>query len=107
MVLEVNSIEEIESNIKGSQKMVLYMWAPWCGPCKVSSPAYKEISDIDDNVGVNFIKINVDSVSESASRFGVKSIPTFIIFKEGIESVRMTGFKGKEDFKKWLTSSLN
>jgi thioredoxin len=106
MVLEINSIEEMENKIKNSPKMVIDMWAPWCGPCKTSSPIYKEISEIEENSEILFTKVNVDAVPESASNFSVRSIPTFIVFKDGNEVGRMTGFKGKEDFKKWLASSL-
>ena len=68
-------------------------YADWCGPCKMMSPIVDEIAD--ERTDVTVAKVNVDESSELASRFGVVSIPTLIIFKDGKEAGRIIGFKPK------------
>ena len=68
-------------------------YADWCGPCKMMSPIVDEIAD--ERTDVTVAKVNVDESSELASRFGVVSIPTLIIFKDGKEAGRIICFKPK------------
>ena len=68
-------------------------YADWCGPCKMMSLIVDEIAD--ERTDVTVAKVNVDESSELASRFGVVSIPTLIIFKDGKEAGRIIGFKPK------------
>ena len=68
-------------------------YADWCGPCKMMSPIVDEIAD--EHTDVTVAKVNVDESSELASRFGVVSIPTLIIFKNGKESNRIIGARPK------------
>ena len=68
-------------------------YADWCGPCKMMSPIVDEIAD--ERTDVTVAKVNVDESSELASRFGVVSIPTLIIFKNGKESNRIIGARPK------------
>lgn len=68
-------------------------YADWCGPCKMMSPIVDEIAD--ERTDVTVAKVNVDESSKLASRFGVVSIPTLIIFKDGKEAGRIIGFKPK------------
>ena len=68
-------------------------YADWCGPCKMMSPIVDEIAD--ERTDITVAKVNVDESSELASRFGVVSIPTLIIFKDGKEAGRIIGFKPK------------
>ena len=68
-------------------------YAEWCGPCKMMSPIVDEIAD--ERTDVTVAKVNVDESSELASRFGVVSIPTLIIFKNGKESNRIIGARPK------------
>ena len=68
-------------------------YADWCGPCKMMSPIVDEIAD--ERTDITVAKVNVDESSELASRFGVVSIPTLIIFKNGKESNRIIGARPK------------
>ena len=70
-------------------------YADWCGPCKMMSPIVDEIAD--ERTDVTVAKVNVDESSELASRFGVVSIPTLIIFKDGKESSRIIGARPKAE----------
>ena len=72
---------------------LLDFYADWCGPCKMMSPIVDEIAD--ERTDITVAKVNVDESSELASRFGVVSIPTLIIFKNGKESNRIIGARPK------------
>lgn len=75
---------------------LLDYWATWCGPCKIMNPVITEIEkELDGKVEV--IKVNVDENPEEASKYGVMSIPTYIILKDGKEVGRKVGVTSKAD----------
>ena len=73
-------------------------WAEWCGPCKMASPVLEELSETYKDK-VIIVKLNVDENPAMPQKFGVMSIPTTILFKEGKEIGRTVGFSGKENFE--------
>jgi thioredoxin 1 len=82
-------------------------WAEWCGPCKMAGPVLEDLSEsFKDKVVV--MKLNVDENPVMSQKYGVMSIPTTILFKDGKELGRQVGFSGKEAFetlmKKGVTS---
>jgi thioredoxin 1 len=73
-------------------------WAPWCAPCKLAEPVLEELSETyKDKLVIS--KLNVDESPALASQYDVMSIPTTILFKEGKEVGRQTGFAGKQAFE--------
>ena len=70
-------------------------WAPWCGPCKMIAPVLEEL-DGDMNDKVKIVKLNVDDNQETASKFGVMSIPTLLLMKDGNVVDQVVGFQPKE-----------
>ncbi len=80
-------------------------WAPWCGPCKMIAPVLEEL---DQEMGdqVKIAKLNVDDNPETASRFGVMSIPTLIVFKNGEPVDKVVGFQPKDALKSLLERHL-
>lgn len=70
-------------------------WAPWCGPCKMIAPVLEEL---DGEMGdkVRIVKLNVDDNQETAGKFGVMSIPTLLLFKDGSVVDQVVGFQPKE-----------
>lgn len=73
-------------------------WAPWCGPCKMIAPVLEEL-DAEIGTSVKIAKVNVDDNGESAARFGVMSIPTLILFKDGQPVDKVVGFQSKDALK--------
>jgi thioredoxin 1 len=73
-------------------------WAPWCGPCKMIAPVLEEL-DTEIGTSVKIAKVNVDDNGESAARFGVMSIPTLILFKDGQPVDKVVGFQSKDALK--------
>ena len=95
------SFNEEILNYKGV--CIVDFWAIWCGPCKMLSPIFEEISNEYDNI--KFCKLNVDyDKNNICKKYGVMSIPTIIIFKNGKEIKRNVGFINKEQLKTFLES---
>ncbi|WP_339319021.1 thioredoxin [Paenibacillus sp. FSL R10-2734] len=95
----VNVSDQTFSNeVEGQGTVVVDFWAPWCGPCKMIAPILDELStELGDSVKI--AKLNVDENPETASRFGVMSIPTLIFFKDGQPVDKVVGLNSKESLK--------
>ena len=99
-VLHINN-ENFESEVLGSSKPVLVdFFATWCGPCRMVSPVIDEIAEERDDIKV--CKIDVDQASDLAIRYGVASIPTLMVFKNGEITNKALGAMPKEDILELL-----
>lgn len=80
-------------------------WAEWCGPCKQIAPALEELSD--ELAGrVTIAKINIEDDPEAAAKYGVRNIPTMILFKDGAPAATKIGAAPKSALKSWLEGAL-
>lgn len=96
MVKSVNS-DNFNAEVLQSEKFVLVdFYAEWCGPCKMLAPAIDELSDEPIGKRADFAKLNIDESADIASFYGVMSVPTLILFKDGEEQVRMVGVHPKD-----------
>ena len=91
--------------LEASTPVVVDFWAPWCGPCRMVSPIVEELST-EYGEKVRFAKLNTDDNEMVAMQFGIQSIPTLIIFKDGREVNRLIGFAPKEQLKRQIDRSL-
>lgn len=92
------SDQSFNNEVEGQGTVVVDFWAPWCGPCKMIAPILDELStELGDSVKI--AKLNVDENPETASRFGVMSIPTLIFFKDGQPVDKVVGLNSKESLK--------
>ena len=96
--MELNNFNEDILNSNGLS--IIDFWAPWCSPCKMFSPIFENISKYFNNI--KFYKINVDNDKSVAKHLGIMSIPTIVLFKDGKELKRNTGFLNEEELKKFL-----
>jgi thioredoxin 1 len=95
MVKEIVA-EGFESEVLGADVPVLVdFWAEWCSPCRMMGPVFKELST-EIGSQMKFFKLNVETERQVADYFGVMSIPTLILFKDGEEVLRLTGLRKKE-----------
>jgi len=99
-VTDQNFSDEVKSGT-----VLVDFWAPWCGPCKMIAPVLEEL---DNEIGdkLKIAKLNVDNNPETAGRFGVMSIPTLMVFKDGEMVSKMVGFQPKEQLREWLDPYL-
>ncbi len=95
-----------EQDVLRAQEPVLVdFWAEWCGPCRIVSPALEEIArELGDRVTV--AKVSVDDSPEAPARYGVRSIPTLILFKDGQPASTKIGAAPKSVLSKWVETIL-
>lgn len=100
------SDQSFKSEVEGQGTVLVDFWAPWCGPCKMIAPVLEEL---DGEIGsqLKIAKVNVDDNPESASRFGVMSIPTLIVFKNGEPVDKVIGFQSKDALKNVVNRHLS
>ena len=87
----------------GSGTVLVDFFAEWCGPCKLLLPIFEELAPEYEGK-IKFVKVNVDESPNSAQQFGVLSIPTLVVLKDGKEVDRMTGFQTADVLRSKLAS---
>ncbi|MEN3380817.1 MAG: thioredoxin 1 [Hyphomicrobiales bacterium] len=90
--------------LKSAEPVVVDFWAEWCGPCKMIAPALEEIAG-SMNGKVKIVKLNVDENPATAAKYGIMSIPTLMLFKNGELASRQVGAAPKQKLEAWINSS--
>jgi len=91
--------------LKASQPVVVDFWAEWCGPCRMIGPALEEIAGSMAGK-VKIVKLNVDENPTTAAKYGIMSIPTLMLFKDGQLASRQVGAAPKQKLQQWITAAV-
>ena len=98
--------DSFDSDVLKSEKPVLVdFWAEWCGPCKAIGPVLEEL-DGEYQDRLQIAKMDVDANSKTPQQFGIRSIPTLILFKNGVVEAQQVGAVSKRQLKDFLDSNL-
>lgn len=101
--MEVKNISQEAFNkevLEADVPVLVDLWAPWCGPCKMLGPVVEEVAA--ESTGVKVVKVNVDEAMDIAQQYRVVSIPTLLVFKDGKEVKRSIGVIPKAEILKLL-----
>ena len=90
--------------LKSAEPVVVDFWAEWCGPCRMIAPALEEIAGTM-NGKVKIVKLNVDENPATAAKYGIMSIPTLMLFKNGELASRQVGAAPKQKLEQWITTA--
>ena len=97
-VTDANFDQEV---LKADKPVLVDFWAPWCGPCRMVAPIVEELAEEYDGK-VEFVKVNTDDNPNTAVKYGIRSIPTLLVFKDGELAGQIIGFRPKSDLKERL-----
>ena len=101
------SDSQFESEVLKAEVPVLVdFWAPWCGPCRMVEPIVEELAE-EYGDKVKFLRMNTDDNGNTATQYGIRAIPTLIVFKDGEPAGQVIGFRPKSDLKKVIDQALS
>jgi len=103
--IEVNDSNFDQMVLQAKTPVLVDLWAPWCAPCRMVAPVVEELASEYEGK-VSFAKLNVDQNPRTASRYGIMSIPTLLIFKDGKPLSNIVGFRPKAELKRSLDAAL-
>ncbi len=106
MAVEKVSDQSFEQDVlKSGGPVVVDFWAEWCGPCRMVGPILDEVSgELGDKLKI--VKLNVDENPETASKYGIMSIPTLLLFKDGKIASRQVGAAPKAKLVQWINGAI-
>ena len=106
MTKAVNDSNFENEVLNADQPVVVDFWAEWCGPCKAMSPVVDELAtDMDGKLKV--VKVNIDDSPNAPTKYGVRGIPTFMVFKDGqVVGTRVGGGLSKTQLAEWVQSVI-
>src|SRR5207248_8520127 len=91
--------------LKANGPVVVDFWAEWCGPCRQIAPVLEELSGTL-GAKVKILKLNVDENPQTAAKYGIQSIPTLMIFKDGQLASRQIGAAPRQKLEQWITTAV-
>ena len=103
--VEVNDSNFSQIVLQAKTPVLVDFWAAWCAPCRMVAPVVEELAKEYEGK-VSFVKLDVDQNPRTASQYGIMSIPTLLIFKNGAPVSNIVGFRPKADLKRSLDATL-
>lgn len=103
--VEVNDSNFGQMVLQAKTPVLVDFWAAWCAPCRMVAPVVEELAKEYEG-RVSFVKLDVDQNPRTASQYGIMSIPTLLIFKNGAPVSNIVGFRPKADLKRSLDATL-
>ena len=104
-ILNVKDKDFKEKVLEANKPVLCDFWAEWCGPCKQISPILYELAE-DYKEKILIAKVNIDENPEAPSNYGIMSIPTLILFKNGKSISSQIGLVDKDSLTKWLNENI-
>ena len=104
-IKEINDDDFQEEVLNSEVPVLVDFWAPWCGPCKILAPTLEEIST-ENRERIKIVKINIDENQLIAGKYGIKSIPTMMIFEKGELKNQLVGSMPKQEIEKVLLTEI-
>ncbi|MAM33715.1 MAG: thioredoxin [Micavibrio sp.] len=101
MTQQVSDTEFEQEVLKSDKPVIVDFWAEWCGPCKAMSPLVDELSS-EMSEKVKVVKVNIDENPEVPTKYGVRGIPTFMVFKDGAVKETKVGGMSKTQLTEWV-----
>ncbi len=102
---EITDTEFEQEVLKADLPVVVDFWAEWCGPCHQIAPILERLAEEYDGK-IKFVKVDTEENFETPSSYGILSLPTLLVFKEGQQIERITGARPKGDLKRYLDKAL-
>ncbi len=103
--MKVVNEKEFNDIIKSKKVVLVDFFATWCGPCRMLSPILEEVSE-EANGEYEIVKVDVDESYDLAKKFGIMSVPTMIIFQDGVEAEKIIGLRSKDDIVETIKTYL-
>jgi thioredoxin 1 len=105
-IIHITTATWDNSVLKSEKPVLVDFWAEWCGPCRMVGPALEQLSKSMDGK-IKIAKLNVDENQDIATKYGIKSIPSLLLFKEGNEIGRSVGAAPKEKYQQFVEQALS
>ena len=100
-VTEVTDTNFQAEVIESDQPVLVDFWAPWCGPCRMVAPIVEEIA-AERSESLKVVKLNTDEAPEAGSSYGIRGIPTFIVFRNGEMVLQRAGLAPRNEMRRWI-----
>jgi thioredoxin 1 len=97
--------QELEQKIQNGEKVIVEMWAPWCGPCRMLKPVFERVAQ-NNSTDVQMYTLNIDENRDTAVKYGVRSIPTIKVFDGGEVKETRVGVIAEQGIKELVTNLL-
>jgi len=105
-IVELDAESFVAHAERSTLPVLVDFWAPWCGPCRMMAPVLERLA-VDSRSRLLVAKVNTDEQPALAARFGIRSIPTLILFRQGREAARHSGAADLGSLKRWIDGALS